>query len=94
MTREVADVAREIGYPVTCIGTIALRNVAEHQELYEVGIGPLSRVGSVDPVCRMWVDQAAAAGHMRYQEDEYWCCSLDCARRFASEPDLHARHQG
>lgn len=93
VTRGVADVAREIGHPVACIGTIALRNVAEHQELFEVGIGLLSRLGSVDPVCRMWVDRAAAAGHLRYQEDEYWFCSLDCVRRFASEPELHAKRE-
>lgn len=93
VTREVADVARDVGHPVTCIGTIALRNVAEHQELFEVGIGLVPRIGSVDPVCRMWVDRAAAAGHLRYQEDEYWFCSLDCVRRFASEPELHARHE-
>lgn len=55
VTRAVADVARKIGYPVTCIGAMALRNVSEHQEWFEVGIGPRSRVGSVDPVCRMWV---------------------------------------
>ena len=66
-TRQVGDVARDIGYQVTCIGTVALRNVSEHQELFEIKLGPLLGVGSVDPVCRMWVDAAAAAGHLRWQ---------------------------
>ena len=90
-TREVADAARDLGHPVTRIGTVALRNVSEHHELFEIGIGPATRSGSVDPVCRMWVDEAAAAGHLRYRDDEYWFCSLECARRFASEPEVHAR---
>lgn len=92
VTREVADAARELGHAVTRIGLVALRNVSEHQELFEIGIGPQARAGSVDPVCRMWVDQAAAAGHLRYHDDEFWFCSLECARLFASDPEVHARH--
>ena len=91
-TREVAEAARELSHPVTRIGNVALRNVSEHQELFELGIGPLPRTGSVDPVCRMWVDRATAAGSLRYHDAEYWFCSLDCARRFASEPETHTGH--
>ena len=89
-TRQVAEVARENGHRVTRIGVVALRNVAEHQELFKIGLGPLLGAGSVDPVCRMWVDAAAATGHLRHADSDYWFCSLTCAGKFAIEPDTYA----
>lgn len=43
----------------------------------------------IDPVCRMSVVPASAAGRLRYADAEWWFCSLDCAGRFAADPDRY-----
>ena len=40
----------------------------------------------IDPVCRMAVEPAHAAGSLSHEGVEYWFCSLDCVRRFAEAP--------
>lgn len=41
----------------------------------------------VDPVCRMRINPATAAGRLNYAGTDYLFCSLDCAGKFASHPD-------
>ena len=41
----------------------------------------------IDPVCRMAVDPAHAAGTLVHEGVVYTFCSLDCARRFAERPE-------
>lgn len=89
-TKPVADAAREGGRTVTSIGSFNLRNVAEAHELFEVSLGPARSAGSVDPVCRMWVDHRRASGFLRYADQDHWFCSLPCAERFAASPDTYA----
>lgn len=86
VTGPVANAARQEGRTVASIGTLTLRNVAEPQELFEVTLGPPRSAGSVDPVCRMWVEHDVASGHLRYADGDYWFCSLVCAQQFASSP--------
>jgi adenylate cyclase len=43
----------------------------------------------VDPVCRMAVDPDHAAGRLRHEGKLFSFCSLDCARRFAADPDRY-----
>ena len=45
----------------------------------------------IDPVCRMAVDPARQAGLLIHDGAEYRFCSLDCARRFAAEPERFAQ---
>jgi YHS domain-containing protein/uncharacterized membrane protein YraQ (UPF0718 family) len=42
---------------------------------------------SIDPVCGMSVDQAAAAAHRARGGQDSWFCSLGCAERFDEDPD-------
>jgi Cu+-exporting ATPase len=50
------------------------------------GLRPLRAAVSVDPVCGMTVDPAAAAGHFDYQGTTYHFCSTHCLHRFKAEP--------
>lgn len=85
-SREVADTARERGMPVSTLGVVELRNLTTPVELFDVGIGPVRTTGSIDPVCRMWVDHARAVGRFRHDNTDYWFCSRDCAARFVTAP--------
>jgi len=78
VTRPVANAARQDGRTVVPIGTFTLRNVADPQELFEVSLGPPRAAGSVDPVCRMWVEHGRASGFLHYSDSDYWFCSLAC----------------
>ncbi|GAB6986854.1 hypothetical protein JCM10369A_33790 [Nocardioides pyridinolyticus] len=74
---------------MTSIGTFTLRNVSEPQELFEVTLRPPRAAGSVDPVCRMWVEHRRASGFLRYADSDYGFCSLTCVQQFAAPPDSH-----
>jgi adenylate cyclase len=43
-----------------------------------------------DPVCRMRLRPGEAAGTLRHTGKAYSFCSLDCARRFAEQPEAYA----
>ncbi|MGH2987503.1 MAG: adenylate/guanylate cyclase domain-containing protein [Solirubrobacterales bacterium] len=73
-------------------GRRELRNVGEPVELLEASC-ERSRSAEdlpVDPVCRMAVDPAHAAGTLVHGGVEYCFCSLDCARQFAEVPERYA----
>ena len=40
----------------------------------------------VDPVCGMSVDPARPAGHVVYEQEDYWFCSSSCEEKFAADP--------
>lgn len=88
-TRVVANAARTAGRGVASVGTFELRNVAEPQELFAISLAPARQAGSVDPVCRMWIARATAAGFLRHDDREHWFCSLACAQRFAAAPEAY-----
>ena len=73
-------------------GRRELRNVSEPVTLYEASCqGSRSAEGlAMDPVCRMSVDRAHAAGVLRHAGVEYHFCSLACAERFAAAPEVYA----
>ncbi len=43
-----------------------------------------------DPVCRMAVDPQRGAGELSHRGTVYHFCSLECAGRFAADPDAYA----
>ncbi len=90
VTAPIAEQARAGGLPIENLGTFALRNVAEPIELFEVQLRPPVLGGAVDPVCRMHVERATAAGRLRYEGTNYWFCSLDCAATFTSHPERYS----
>jgi adenylate cyclase len=72
-------------------GRRELRNVSESVTLFEASC-EVSRSAEdlpIDPVCRMAVDPAHAAGTLVHGGIEYRFCSLDCARKFAAAPDRY-----
>jgi adenylate cyclase len=88
-TAPIADAARELGIPVVEIGEVALKNVRSLTPLFSMALMLGATDTPIDPVCRNHVDRRAAAGRLRYQNREYWFCSLTCAAAFASNPEWH-----
>lgn len=74
-------------------GRHRLKNVGEPLLLHAaLRSGEQSTEGlPIDPVCRMAVDPAQAAGTLAYAGAEYTFCSLDCVQRFAGAPGRYAR---
>jgi class 3 adenylate cyclase len=85
-TRPVADAAAAAEIRTRRLGLIPLRNLTEPVELFEL-VRSAAPDRSVDPVCRMMVHPATAAGRLSYQGIDYLFCSLDCAAKFAAHPD-------
>jgi adenylate cyclase len=86
-TTEVAEVARGLGVTVVDLGCFELRNIAEPVELFELEVCPAAAGNAIDPVCRMQVARAEAAGRLRHRDRDHWFCSLRCAGAFAADPD-------
>ena len=74
-------------------GRRQLRNVRDAVELVaarRVAMAPGdATVLVVDPVCRMVVDPARAAGRLTYQGEDHYFCALGCAGAFARHPDRY-----
>ncbi len=85
-TDAVDQVARAAGIGVVELGPYELRNVAEPVAAFEIDCGHDVRGHTIDPVCRMRVPRAHAAGTLRHDGVEHWFCSLDCVGRFAAHP--------
>ena len=69
-----------------------MKNVAEpivvHRALRS---GDRQAAEMIDPVCRMRVDPAHAAGTLKHDGATYHFCSLECAAAFAAEPERYLR---
>ncbi len=91
-SQPVAEEARRAGYPITSLGHRTLRNLSEPLEIFDLGLLP-HRAGStfVDPVCQMSIPEDLLVGELRYAEHLFQFCSLECAQRFAANPDHFAR---
>lgn len=88
-TIDVAEVARRSSVTVVDLGAFELRNIAQPVELFELEVCPVAAGTAVDPVCRMQVARADAAGQLRHDDRDYWFCSLRCVAAFAADPDRH-----
>jgi adenylate cyclase len=89
-TAQVAQTARQLGVTVTGLGVFGLHNVIAPVELFDVSVGAPVAGTVIDPVCRMQVQIAAAAGTLRHGGTDWWFCSLECAAAFASAPDRYS----
>jgi adenylate cyclase len=71
-------------------GRHRLRNVVDPIEVLRA-IPPSAKAPQleIDPVCRMAVDPSQAAGRLQYGGREHLFCSLDCAGRFAADPQRY-----
>jgi YHS domain-containing protein len=86
-TRKAAGELSEIG--IEKRGPQRFRNVSEPVVLFRAyaaeGRGPVE----VDPVCKMTVDPAHAAGSLTHEGTVHHFCSLECAAAFAADPEAH-----
>lgn len=85
-TSQVAEAARNLGSRVSSVGAAQFKNLAEPYELFELHLCSERAEGSVDPVCRMWVERSRAIGPVNHGDDAYWFCSTACADRFRQQP--------
>lgn len=74
-------------------GRHRLRNVGEPVELFAaLPVGECTDTHlAVDPVCRMAVDEQQAPGGLVCDGEVHFFCSLECAGRFAREPERYVR---
>jgi class 3 adenylate cyclase len=84
---EVAKAARSAGHTVVDLGAFQLRNITQLVQIFELQLCPGLTDTTVDPVCRMQVVRATAAGRLRHRQRDFWFCSLRCASTFAADPD-------
>lgn len=85
-TSIIAEAAMEQGVTAESVGEFSLRNVREPVELFALNVLAVDHGAVVDPVCRMSLQPERAAGRLRYQKEDYWFCSLECAGSFARSP--------
>ena len=88
-TTQVADLlahAAAPGFEVQHRRAMRLKNLPQPVDLYEIVLSDIAREYAIDPVCKMQVDTANAAGHLHFNQHTYWFCSLACVERFAGQP--------
>jgi len=68
-----AQQLRNVSTPVRVFAALSEQSRGRHVE--------------IDPVCRMAVALERSAGTLAYDGRKYFFCSLQCAARFASEPE-------
>jgi len=88
-TRAVAEAARQAGVAVKSLGDQRLRNLHDPVELFSLRLSGVDADSTLDPVCRMRVDPENAAGHLRFDDRDFWFCSLRCAALFAASPETY-----
>lgn len=85
-TREVAEaLAPPEAYSIEPLGEFKLRNIPEPLELFVLNM-PGDSESAIDPVCKMQIDRRSAAGQLVYEDERYFFCSLECAKKFVSSP--------
>lgn len=92
LTDAVRRAAGELpGVELRRYGRVELRNVRQPVLVHAaLGRGEQSPAGlPIDPVCRMAVDPARAAGTLVHDGSAFHFCSLRCAAAFAREPDSY-----
>lgn len=71
-------------------GEIRLKNLPVPTLVYAVvRVGGRDGDLAIDPVCRMVIAENAAAGRLIFDGVEYEFCSLDCAGKFAADPERY-----
>jgi class 3 adenylate cyclase len=69
-----------------------MKNVAEPIVLHRaLRSGERHTPETIDPVCRMRVDPAHAAGTLKHDGATHYFCSLECAAAFAADPERYLR---
>ncbi|KUI37462.1 adenylate/guanylate cyclase domain-containing protein [Mycobacterium sp. GA-2829] len=89
VTDNVRQGCAQLGLSPDPLGAKELRNIATPMEVYAVSLAAARY--PTDAVCRVRVDPARAASHLRHADRDWWFCSPRCAQRFAAAPAQYAR---
>lgn len=91
LTGAVRDAAGELaGVAFESRGEQRMRNVSATVPVFAaVADARSTEERDVDPVCRMVVAEGREAGSFRHRDALYRFCSLECARRFLSDPGAY-----
>ena len=74
------------------LGEIQFKNIAEPISIFEIDSGhSVLNMNVTDPVCRMQLKPDTALGRLNYQGQNYFFCSFECARAFASHPERYRK---
>jgi YHS domain-containing protein len=74
------------------LGEIQFKNIAEPISMFEIDAGHSAlNMNATDPVCRMQLKPDTAPGRLNYQGQNYFFCSFECARTFASHPERYIK---
>jgi class 3 adenylate cyclase/YHS domain-containing protein len=74
------------------LGEIQFKNIAESISIFEIDSGQsVLNMNVTDPVCRMQLKPDTALGRLNYQDQNYFFCSFECARAFASHPERYRK---
>jgi adenylate cyclase len=70
------------------LGFERFKNVTAPLEIFELAPAAVARSShTIDPVCRMQVDEETAPARLPWKGRTWHFCSFDCARLFAERPD-------
>jgi adenylate cyclase len=73
------------------LGAHRFKNMTVPIEVFELAPDTVGRaMQTVDPVCRMQVDEETAPAKLPWQGRTLYFCSFECARLFAEHPDDYA----
>lgn len=96
LTQATFDQAKELeDVEFERLGHRSLRNVSEPVALLRA-----SRKGAqapdvvVDPVCRMTIADGQWVGSLNFGDESYRFCSMECAQKFAADPETYAGAAG
>ena len=74
------------------LGKVHFKNVVEPISLFEIAGGRFEQSDkATDPVCQMQVKPETANARLNYQGQNYFFCSFECVRLFASQPERYLK---
>jgi adenylate cyclase len=88
-----AAVAAQIGDLVvetTALGPRVLKGLSEPMDLFEIRDPSLLRDRSIDPVCGMELEEAAAEAELTWRSSRLLFCTEACLRRFLDDPHRYS----
>lgn len=91
-TRQSAEDIADVRFEAH--GVHHLRNVARPVKVFAaVAVSAVRSQLVIDPVCRMAVNPNQATGRLAHEGRDYHFCSLECAARFAADPEVYAKSE-
>jgi len=93
-TKAVAEMVGEMeDIKFRAIGEVNFKNIFEPVALFEIITDCRKlEMNFVDPVCRMLVSPGSATAHLKFRGNNYYFCSFECAKKFASQPNLFIKN--